>query len=194
MRHLSDGKKCLICLALTIIMGILLFYTYADDGAENQHEGIIRLHVIANSDTPEDQALKLKVRDAVIAYMEQQKQLTTVSQTRNYLAGHLNQLEKIAEGIIASEGYDYPAGASLGVRYIPEKTYGELTFPAGNYEALNIEIGEGKGQNWWCVLFPPLCLLEEGTDCIADDAGTDPEEENQRLQLKWKLQEMLEEQ
>lgn len=226
MHKLSDGKKCLICLALTIIMGVLLLYTYADegsayDGLENQHEGFIRLHVIANSDTPQDQQLKLKVRDAIIGYMKKQDQLSTVSETRHYLNTHLEQLEKISEGIVASEGYDYPVSAALGIRYIPEKTYGSLTFPAGNYEALNISIGEGCGQNWWCVLFPPLCLLEEGTttddtagDAIrqnaADVTGSssrqDPEDnsqqenssqsvpESQQLQLRWKVQEMLQKQ
>ncbi len=93
------------------------------------------------------------------------------------------------------------------MRYIPEKTYGDITFPAGNYEALNITIGRGEGENWWCVLFPPLCLLDEGTaaDSVADESagsgdGTiseeaDEDDENsseaQRLRLRWKLAEIL---
>ena len=164
MKNISDEKKCLICLALVIMRGLLLFYTYADDSGKNQHEGIIRLHVIANSNKVGDQALKLKVRDAVIEYMEEQKDLKNADETRTYLAGNLDRFEKIAEGIIASEGYDYTANVDMGVRYIPQKTYGDITFPAGNYEALNITIGSGQGENWWCVLFPPLCLLEEGTE------------------------------
>lgn len=183
LKKISDEKKCVICLALVILMGFLMFYTYIDDG-NNEHEGIIRLHVIANSDTAGDQALKLKVRDAVIEYMEKQDDLHSSDETRSYLEDNLGRLEKIAEGVIASEGYDYPANAKLGVRYIPEKTYGDITFPAGNYEALNITIGSGEGENWWCVLFPPLCLLDEGTE---QSDLTD----QQRLELRWKLMEIL---
>ena len=150
MKKMSDEKKCVLCLALVILMGFILFYTYIGD-SQNQYEGIVRLHVLANSDTVEDQALKLKVRDAVIEYMEKQDDLNSAGEAREYLSENLNRLEKIAEGVIASEGYDYSARADLGVRYIPEKAYGGITFPAGNYEALNITIGRGEGENWWCV-------------------------------------------
>ena len=182
---MSDERKCVILLILTILMGFLLFYTYIGD-RENNHEGIIRLHVIANSNTVGDQALKLKVRDAVIAYMEDQEDLATVDETRDFLKGDLNRLETIADGIIAAEGYDYTAKADIGVRYIPEKTYGDITFPAGNYEALNITLGKGEGENWWCVLFPPLCLLDEGTENDPDVVSQD-----QQLKLRWKLLKLL---
>ena len=187
LKRISDEKKCIICLSLVILMGLLLFYTYIGDGSSD-HEGIVRLHVIANSDTVGDQALKLKVRDAVIGYMEKQDYLQSAEETEEFLKDNLDRLEKIAEGVIASEGYDYSAAADLGVRYIPEKTYGDITFPAGNYEALNITIGKGQGENWWCVLFPPLCLLDEGTD----DGDRELNDE-QRLRLRWKLIEILEE-
>lgn len=207
MRNLSDEKKCIILLALTIFMGILLFYTYIGDGdRENDYEGIIRLHVIANSNTVGDQALKLKVRDAVIAYMDDQTNLGTVDKTREHLEGNLDRLEAIANGVIAAEGYNYTAKADIGVRYIPEKNYGDITFPAGNYEALNITLGHGDGENWWCVLFPPLCLLDEGTENVLSESGLSEDDfsdgeisdeklasltENQRLQLRWKLIELL---
>ena len=202
MKRMSDEKKCVLCLALVILMGFILFYTYIGD-SQNQYEGIVRLHVLANSDTVEDQALKLKVRDAGIEYMEKQDDLNSAGEAREYLSENLNRLEKIAEGVIASEGYDYSARADLGVRYIPEKAYGGITFPAGNYEALNITIGRGEGENWWCVLFPPLCLLEEGT--AADDevvSGDEASEGNnddegsseaRKLRLRWKLAEILNE-
>ena len=114
MNKLSDEKKCVILLALTIFMGFLLFYTYLND-SESEHEGIIRLHVIANSDTVGDQALKLKVRDAVIEYMDDHDELTTVEETRAFLKDDLGRLETIANGIIAAEGYDYTADADIGV-------------------------------------------------------------------------------
>lgn len=189
MKNLSDGKKCLICFALVIIMGVLLIFTYIGD-RENDYEGIIRLHVIANSDSIADQTLKLRVRDAVIEYMNDQKDLVSTADTRAHIEGNLKRLETIAEGVIAAEGYDYKANADIGIRYIPEKTYGDITFPAGNYEALNITIGDGDGENWWCVIFPPLCLLDEGTDSISD---LDSEEEltDESLKLRWKLLEIL---
>lgn len=199
---MSDEKKCVLCLALVILMGFILFYTYIGD-SQNQYEGIVRLHVLANSDTVEDQALKLKVRDAVIEYMEKQDDLNSAGEAREYLSENLNRLEKIAEGVIASEGYDYSARADLGVRYIPEKAYGGITFPAGNYEALNITIGRGEGENWWCVLFPPLCLLEEGTatddEVVSGDEASEGNNDDERssearkLRLRWKLAEILNE-
>lgn len=202
MKKMSDEKKCVLCLALVILMGFILFYTYIGD-SQNQYEGIVRLHVLANSDTVEDQALKLKVRDAVIEYMEKQDDLNSAGEAREYLSENLNRLEKIAEGVIASEGYDYSARADLGVRYIPEKAYGGITFPAGNYEALNITIGRGEGENWWCVLFPPLCLLEEGTatddEVVSGDESSEGNNDDEgspearKLRLRWKLAEILNE-
>ena len=212
--RLSDEKKCIICLILTIIFGIVMFCTYTADDA-NQHEGIIRLHVIANSNTASDQGIKLKVRDAIIKHMQSCDDISTRRDMEEYITANTDRLERIAEGVVASEGRDDNVKASLGIRYIPEKTYGGTTFPAGNYEALDIKIGEGKGENWWCVLFPPLCLLDEGTGSTdssdgsqnlvengapadydkeelaesiqADDALTD----DQKLRLRWKIQELL---
>ena len=212
--RLSDEKKCIICLILTIIFGIVMFCTYTADDT-NQHEGIIRLHVIANSNTASDQGIKLKVRDAIIKHMQSRDDISTRRDMEEYITANTDRLERIAEGVVASEGRDDNVKASLGIRYIPEKTYGGTTFPAGNYEALDIKIGEGKGENWWCVLFPPLCLLDEGTgstgssdappDTVengapagydkealaesiqADDSLTD----DQKLRLRWKIQELL---
>lgn len=191
-----------------------MFCTYTADDA-NQHEGIIRLHVIANSNTASDQGIKLKVRDAIIKHMQSCDDISTRRDMEEYITANTDRLERIAEGVVASEGRDDNVKASLGIRYIPEKTYGGTTFPAGNYEALDIKIGEGKGENWWCVLFPPLCLLDEGTGSTdssdgsqnlvengapadydkeelaesiqADDALTD----DQKLRLRWKIQELL---
>ena len=202
MKKISDERKCVICLTLVVIMGFLLFFTYAG-AAENEHDGIVRLHVVANSNTAGDQALKLKVRDAVIEYMSKQEELDSIDDMRAFLENDKSRISRIADGIIASEGYDYSSEVSLGVRYIPEKTYGDITFPAGNYEALTITLGEGLGENWWCVLFPPLCLLDEGTEPsysdtpVSTDTAQTPQDSNteeldqQQLQLRWKVIELL---
>lgn len=171
--------------ALLLILFCLLLYTtwlvYAKSTEELSNEDFIRFHVIANSDTEEDQALKLKVRDQVLdkvnqdllaqvmsseqsvptAAMSTKTTLTMdLDSTRTFILDHLDEIEAVAEACIAENGYDYSVDAQLGVRWIPQKTYGTVTFPAGNYEALNIVIGAGDGQNWWCVLFPPLCLID----------------------------------
>ena len=208
IKKISDEKKCLFFLILTVIFGVIMFFTYRSDDI-NEHEGIIRLHVIANSDTARDQGIKLKVRDAVIKHMQSLEDISTRREMEEYITANTGRLERIAEGVVASEGRDDHVKASLGVRYIPEKTYGGTTFPAGNYEALDIKIGEGKGENWWCVLFPPLCLLDEGTagtgssDDPQDTAEYDKDElagsiqaddsltEDQKLRLRWKIQELL---
>lgn len=209
--------KLTVALCCAVLFALITLSVMPVNGEEQIYSDLIRLHVIANSDSDEDQALKLKVRDAVIEYLQKQDDLHTVDDTREYLEANLGSLEKISEGIIAANGRDYSAHAKLGVRYIPEKTYGDITFPAGNYEALNITLGDGKGENWWCVLFPPLCLLDEGTesDVAGDDAkdapsaesagmdtskggsaadasgGSDSLTDEQRLHLKWKIAELL---
>ena len=140
MKKMSDEKKCVLCLALVILMGFILFYTYIGD-SQNQYEGIVRLHVLANSDTVEDQALKLKVRDAVIEYMEKQDDLNSAGEARKYLSENLNRLEKIAEGVIASEGYDYSARADLGV-----DVYKRQSLPGPKLPSRNTAIFSSDGR------------------------------------------------
>ena len=119
---------------------------------------VVRLHVLANSDSEEDQALKLRVRDKVL---ERTTTLLEQSADRReaegYLRGSLLELEEIAAEEIAAAGYDYPVTAQLTEADFPTREYESFTLPAGNYLALKVVIGEGKGQNWWCVVFPPLC-------------------------------------
>ena len=128
----------------------------------NEHPGIIRMHVIANSNSPEDQRLKLKVRDEVLEYVSRHtKNNKNIDETRMFLIRHRQELAEAAQKVIVQNGYDYNTDVQLGVRWIKEKNYGDMIFPAGNYEALNITIGKGQGENWWCVLFPPLCLVKD---------------------------------
>lgn len=137
-----------------------------EDGS-NAHEGILRLHVVANSDSEEDQELKLQVRNKVLTRVQEEladcfarETGSPEELTRTWIEHHMEEIQAWAEEEVKAQGSDYTVEASLGVTWIPEKEYGEICFPAGNYEALRIVIGEGKGQNWWCVIFPPLCLIE----------------------------------
>lgn len=131
-------------------------------------EEVFRFHVLANSDSKEDQAVKLKVRDAVIAYMKQSMAQESDEEmdakaTKEWAKDHLKDLENAADQILKKEGYDYTAKASVESCYFPDKRYGDILFPQGNYEALRIKLGEAKGQNWWCVLYPNLCFT--GATC-----------------------------
>ncbi len=164
-----------------ILIWLLLFSVCAGMGVyyinhtPNDHPGMIRLHVVANSDSAEDQALKLKVRNEIVKFMEGQESLESA---RDYLNANLSNIEDIAEEVIAENGFDYPAYARLKVTFIPEKSYEDLTLPAGNYEALKVTLGRGDGQNWWCVIFPQLCLIGE-------------ENGSEKLVLKSKVKEMM---
>lgn len=130
--------------------------TYYINHTPNDHPGMIRLHVIANSDSKEDQALKLAVRDGILEFMDGQD---SIDDARQYINDNIDEIEQISEKIIEENGYDYPVRAKLGVSFIPQKSYEDLTLPAGNYEALKVTLGKGDGHNWWCVIFPQLCLV-----------------------------------
>ncbi len=172
-------EQCFIMLVMVIIMGGVLFSTYeAPDvsaNAENQFKGIIRLHVIANSNSKADQKLKLKVRDEIISLVGDLNQKDSIEQSREWLESQLDDLEAAAERVVRENGCNYRAAAEIGIRWIPEKTYGDMCFPAGNYEALTITLGKGEGENWWCVLFPPLCLITEDEEQL-EELGIDSQD------------------
>lgn len=174
-------------------------------GEENEYPGIIRFHVIANSDSEQDQELKLAVRDYVLPKIEAQAFATAASQDggsteasfgssvenmRAYISANLEQIRLWAEEYVRSQGFDYEIKTQLGVRAIPARSYDELYFPAGNYEALTITIGEGEGRNWWCVVFPPLCLIDSSGKEHKETVFSDEEGQN-RIVLKSKLRELL---
>ncbi len=119
----------------------------------------LRLHIVAAGDSAEEQGVKLIVRDAVLTYTaESMSSADTKQSAVVYAREHLRELEACANTALIKAGADYTAHAQLGVYDFPEKSYGRLVYPAGSYTALRIVLGEGKGQNWWCVLYPPLCV------------------------------------
>lgn len=124
-------------------------------------EEVFRFHVLANSDSEEDQALKMQVKEAVLSYMKEEiPESDSVETTKEWARGHLNAIVNLAEAVIREEGYSYEVMAEVTTCDFPDKTYGDITFPSGTYEALRIEIGEAEGQNWWCVLYPNLCFMD----------------------------------
>ena len=128
---------------------------------EDLAKEVFRFHVLANSDSDEDQALKMQVKEAVIAYMQEEiPDSDSVETTKEWARSHLDAIVNLAKTVIREEGYDYPVMAEVTTCYFPDKTYVDITFPSGRYEALRIEIGEANGQNWWCVLYPNLCFID----------------------------------
>jgi len=139
-------------------------------------EEVLRFHVLANSDNAADQRLKMQVKEAIITYMKEKlPEAESVEQTTRWAGEHLEELEQVALRIIREEGYNYPVSAEVVYDEFPEKTYGDVIFPAGRYHALRVEIGQAKGQNWWCVLYPNLCFIDAVHAVV-------PEESKQELQ------------
>lgn len=140
--------------------------------SENYKEKLIRFHVIANSDTDEDQELKLKVRDAVIAYLQPKlAKSSSIEESEAIIKDEYDELEKISKDIISENGYNYEVKVGITLSNFPAKQYSNIVLPAGEYKALKIVIGEGQGKNWWCVMFPPLCFVNEDNGVI--DKETD---------------------
>ncbi len=124
------------------------------------NENILRLHVVANSDSAKDQAVKLAVRDAILAHEADMAACRDSEQAKATLMADGGELLALVEQTLAEEGADYGAQLVLGIYDFPDRSYGDAFYPAGEYEALRVVLGEGGGQNWWCVMFPPLCILE----------------------------------
>jgi len=153
-------NKVLSALLAGFILTVLIS-NYSDSVQADLASNLIRFHVVANSDSAEDQALKLKVRDRIINELKELFDNTdNINATKEQLQNQLDFVEEIARDEIKKSGKDYPVKAELGVFPFPTKVYGDVTLPAGHYEALRVVIGEGAGKNWWCVLFPPLCFVD----------------------------------
>ena len=134
-------------------------------------EEILRFHVIANSDSQEDQSLKLLVKDTLVSGIAPLvKDQSDLNKVRQIIAKNLSEIKDLAESTIRSQGYSYPVRVFLETCYFPLKTYGTYTFPPGYYQALRVIIGKGEGKNWWCVMFPPLCFIDETYSIVDEDS------------------------
>lgn len=127
----------------------------------NVNEKLLRFHVVANSDSESDQAVKLKVRDAILKKMGPiLSNAKDRNQSIDIMKSKIEEIEKIADDILSREGKKYRAKAEVGKFVFPIKSYGDITLPAGQYMALKVVLGNGDGKNWWCVMFPPLCFID----------------------------------
>jgi stage II sporulation protein R len=153
---------CFLLCIIIVFIGALGVSNMKAQAAENDISNkIIRFHVIANSDSLNDQAVKLRVRDDVLSYLSPKlEKSNSLEESKKILTENSIQVKKIAIEQLRKSGYDYNVKIELSNENFPIKTYGNITLPQGKYQAYRIIIGSGKGQNWWCVMFPPLCFVD----------------------------------
>lgn len=163
-------------LGIIIILSLLLFlyttvcaFSYAQAVSSNISDSVFRLHVIANSDSDEDQNLKYKVRDALLNYMNDIcSNCSSKEEAIKIVSTYQDNFKQVALNTIKDNGYDYSVNIEIGNFEFPTKQYGDISLPAGFYDALRVEIGQAEGRNWWCVMFPSLCFVDVSSGVVPD--------------------------
>ena len=197
-------KKITIFTFLFLIYFLTCAFNYSNAVTKDISDSIFRLHVIANSNTLDDQNLKYKVRDSILEYME--SIINTASSKEEIISLiklHLDDFVKIAQETIYENGYNYKVSVEIGNYEFPLKSYGDISFPPGYYDALRVKIGTAMGENWWCVMFPPLCFIdvssgivpEESKDILESELTEDEfkliSENSNEIKFKFKIVEVL---
>ncbi len=164
-------KAAIVIIICALLGGLAVSYRLQlareQAGRDYSHDNLIRLHIIANSNDPPDQALKYKVRDAIIAALSPELlKLHSRTEAEALVASEQDRIVNIAEQAVLAGGYSYPARVELGDFAFPTRTYGDLVLPAGTYRAVRVVLGKGAGANWWCVLYPPLCFVNAASSGI----------------------------
>ncbi len=186
-------KRAELCLALTI----LLIFTYASAAGAQQQEiadKVLRLHVLANSDSAEDQRVKLCVRDAVLEYCNPLlAQVQTQAQVRTVLNTHLQEIVDLAQAELRRQGSLDMVTAQMQEEYYPTRDYTDFALPAGKYMGLRICIGSASGHNWWCVIFPPLCkgCSAAATETLTTEERAFVRQDGTKYVVRFKAAEML---
>ena len=165
-------KRVVVCMCIAFVSAFfltgwllaqrgLLVDAKAQETQENLAQEVLRFHVLANSDSEEDQEMKMQVKEAVLSYLEESMpREAEIEEIRQWVKWHLEDLEAVAVRTLREAGSTDTVTAELTKDYFPAKTYGDITFPAGEYEALRIKIGRAAGHNWWCCLYPQLCFTD----------------------------------
>ena len=170
-------KKYLLLLIVSVAFLLLSAYSYVNAVSNNLADSVFRLHVIANSDSEEDQNLKYKVRDSLIGYMNTlTNDMNTKDEVIKIAGKHIQDFKDIAQNVVKENGYNYEVNVEIGDFSFPTKTYGDISFPSGFYDALKVEIGKAEGQNWWCVMFPPLCFVDVSSGVVPEESKENLEE------------------
>lgn len=205
--NISTISRLLLLIFLLTLFIFFSAYSYVTAVSSDISDSVFRLHVIANSDSQEDQNLKYKVRDALLEYMNTLcSSEFSKEEAMNIAQNHIDDFSNIAQDIVTQNGYDYPINVSIGKYNFPTKEYGDVSLPAGNYDALRVEIGSASGHNWWCVMFPPLCFVDVSSGVVPESSkellqdGMSEEEydlltkssNNSELNFKFKIVELFE--
>ena len=173
-KHTNRIILILAIIIASFITGVIAWHMNLTVQAKLQEhlaQEVLRFHILANSDSEEDQALKMDVKEQVLAFLKNSMpDGMDVEETEEWMRRNTDKLEETGKKTILLAGKDYPVSAAVTTCYFPEKTYGDVTFPAGNYKALRIEIGAAKGHNWWCVLYPNLCFTD-ATNAVVPEEG-----------------------
>ena len=200
-------KKYLLLLIVSVAFLLLSAYSYVNAVSNNLADSVFRLPVIANSDSEEDQNLKYKVRDSLIGYMNTlTNDMNTKDEVIKIAGKHIQDFKDIAQNVVKENGYNYEVNVEIGDFSFPTKTYGDISFPSGFYDALKVEIGKAEGQNWWCVMFPPLCFVDVSSGVVPEESKENLEanlgdeeysiisdsEENGLTSIKFKIIEFFE--
>ena len=194
-------KKALICFCTLVFIAAVLLPLLPLEGEAQVYDSAIRLHVLANSDSEEDQALKLKVRDSILELVSKEIEgCNTRYDAECKVEDIRDDITIAAQNRIYAEGYDYAVHVTLDNEYYPTREYEGVKMPAGTYLSLRVLIGDAEGQNWWCVLFPPLCLSSsvEAEDALAGAGMTEENvatitEDKPVYRIRFKLLEFLQE-
>lgn len=145
-----------------VIIGMVSIFSISIVGCTGETPSIVRIHIRANSNSVDDQSIKLVVRDNVIDYIREKiADCNTSKEVLSALEDNLRNIENIADSVLIENGYDYLSSAYIDYEYFPSRDYDGITFPADYYNALILRLGTGTGDNWWCVAYPPLCFVGE---------------------------------
>ena len=156
---------------LFFIYVLVCAISYVDAVSNGLSDSVFRLHVIANSDSSEDQSLKLVVRDKILEYMNVIcSNISSKDEAMEIVSSHLDDFRDVAVSCVRELGYDYDVNVEIGNFDFPTKSYGDVSFPSGFYDALRVKIGSASGKNWWCVMFPPLCFVDVSSGVVPDSS------------------------
>lgn len=164
-------RKIFLILFLVLFFVIISIYSYVNAVSSDISSSVIRLHVIANSNSFEDQELKYKVRDSLLDYMNTINfNVSSKEEAEHNVLLHIEDFNSIAKDTIISNGFSYDTKVEFSNTFFPTKEYNNVVFPAGLYDSLKVIIGDGNGQNWWCVMFPPLCFVDTTSSKLSDES------------------------
>ncbi|MEG1615057.1 MAG: stage II sporulation protein R [Oscillospiraceae bacterium] len=195
--YIRKYKKIEISLLIAFVLTAAISISGFAANCNGIEHSVLRMHVIANSDKENDQKLKLKVRDAVLKEgSDVFSGATNVKEAQDKIEISQDRLLATAKRVVADEGYDYNVKIEIGKEYFNTRTYGNITLPAGQYNAVRIIIGEGAGKNWWCVMFPPMCLpgatQESEIDAVPKDGESRLVKSDPKIDARFKIVEIYE--